>query len=164
MSYEAIQLGRLGIRCQARSRRWEIRPKRVGGILYAEVCNLSSPAGGQQRVSASWAVEADEDVGVLHLDAPIGSGRSPTDMEVRQLISIDAAYRYASKAWALKPVDKGGLLDHLEVISGVAKTPKVVGRLFFREPGQASVARPWRASSCAGALPEAGRRVLDLLF
>lgn len=162
MPYEAAQISKyFGMSVASRSLRWELRPALINGVPHASLCKMSK-AGGTLHPSATWMIPVAEDVGVLYLDAPIGSGRSPTDCEQIQLRSIDATYGKARATWAIVPAGDG-LLHHAEVLRNAVRRPEVVGRVFFVEP-DGKVARPARSLQPVSRLSACDQQRLSLLF
>ncbi len=163
MPYEAVQIGKdFGLSVASRSQRWELRPANINGVPHASLCKMSK-AGGTLHPSATWIFPVAEDVGVLFLDGPLGSGRAPTAMEQVQLRSIEDAFRQVRDTWALKPAG-GGVLQHIEVIRRATSKPEIAGRVFCTELPLVSSPSPSRSSWTLAKLSVKDRQRLQVLF
>ena len=163
MPYEAVQISKdFGLSVACRSERWDLCPTSINGVAHAVLRKISK-AGGTLHPSATWMFPVAEDVGVLVLDSPLGSGRAPTAMEQVQLRSFDDTFRQVRDTWALKPAGAGAL-QHIEVIRRATSKPEIAGRVFFTESPPPHPARPSRASWTLAMLSIYDRQRLGVLL
>lgn len=163
MPYEAVQISKnFGLSVACRSQRWDLCPTSINGVAHA-VLRKMSKAGGTLHPSATWMFPVAEDVGVLVLDGPLGSGRAPTAMEQVQLRSIDDAFRQVRDTWALKPAGAGAL-EHIEVIRRATSKPEIAGRVFSTDSPLPPPPRPSRSPWSLAMLSVNDRQRLGALF